>query len=269
MSQHHTRSRNPLNEQLLREALIDNGPFARLEYSTSTGSTNADLLAAELQGAPDWTVATVEWQGSGRGRLGRAWTAPEGSQVIFSVLFRPPMDKVEHLGTIPLASGLALIDTLAEFGVADAGLKWPNDVLVGAKKLCGILVEASSLDSTPAVVIGIGTNISLTKEELPVPHATSLELEGVEIDRNMFLISVLTNVHKRLLGWEHGETAWLDDYRAVCSSLGQHVRVILPGEKELLGVATGVADGGQLQVRDNDGQVHTLNAGEVTHLRLQ
>lgn len=266
-------SRAPLDEQLLRTALVLGGPYNRLDYATATGSTNADLLAAADPAAagpaPDWTVATVERQDSGRGRLGRPWTAPEGAQVIFSVLFRPGQGNLDKLGTIPLACGLALMDTLAELGVPDAGLKWPNDVLVGGRKLCGILVEAASLDTEPVVVIGIGTNISLTEEELPVPHATSLALEGVGVDRNRFLITVLTHLHRRLVEWAGPDTSWLADYRTVCTSIGRDVRVILPGERELLGRATGVAEAGQLQVRDDAGVLHTLNAGEVTHLRLQ
>lgn len=270
---HPASSRAPLDEQLLRTALVTEGPYNRLDYTTATGSTNADLLAlsdpAAGEPAPDWTIATVERQDSGRGRLGRPWSAPEGAQVIFSVLFRPGAENLERLGTIPLACGLALMDTLTELGVAQAGLKWPNDVLLRGRKLCGILAEAASLDTEPAVVIGIGTNISLTAEELPVPHATSLALEGVEVDRNRFLITVLSHLHRRLREWAGPDSAWLADYRAVCTSIGQDVRVILPGERELLGRATGVAEGGQLQVRDAAGTLHTLNAGEITHLRLQ
>ena len=262
-------SRQSLDIARLRAALVDHGPYARVDYTSSTGSTNGDLLEADREGAPDWTVATTDYQDRGRGRLGRPWTAPEGSQAIFSVLFRPRPSLLEHLGTIPLACGLALIDTLRSFGVDGAGLKWPNDVLIDDRKLCGILVEATSLDATPAVVIGIGINLSLTTEELPVPHATSLVLEGYDIDRTDLLITVLGNIHARISDWERGETVWLDDYRAVCSSLGQDVRVILPGDRELLGVAVGIAEGGQLMVRDEEGTIHTLNAGEVTHLRLQ
>ena len=262
-------SRQPLDITRLRAALVEHGPYVRVDYTSSTGSTNADLLDADREGAPDWTVATTDYQGRGRGRLGRPWTAPEGSQAIFSVLFRPRPSLLAHLGTIPLACGLALIDTLRSFGVDGAGLKWPNDVLINGHKLCGILVEATSLDTTPAVVIGIGINLNLTTEELPVPHATSLALEGHDLDRTDLLIRVLGHIHARISDWGRGETAWLDDYRAVCSSLGQDVRVLLPGDRELLGVAVGIAEGGQLMVRDDGGKIHTLNAGEVTHLRLQ
>lgn len=262
-------NRLPLNKDYLIRELVTHGPYAWVDTSDETGSTNEDALKAAREGAPAWTVVTTEFQGAGRGRLGRPWTAPAGSQGIFSVLIRPSRPQLSSLGTIPLACGLAMMDSLAECGVNNAGLKWPNDVLIGGKKLCGILVEAASLDSDPAVVIGMGTNISLDTSELPVPHATSLALEGVLVDRNAFIVSVLLNIHRRIQEWSEGEDHWLNAYRRVCSSLGQDVRVILPGDKEILGVAVGIARGGQLQVKDLEGTVQTLSAGEVTHLRLQ
>ncbi|WP_143336744.1 biotin--[acetyl-CoA-carboxylase] ligase [Corynebacterium pacaense] len=262
-------NRSPLDWDALIRDLVTTGPFARVDYTAETGSTNEDLLRAAREGAPAWTVATTEFQGAGRGRLGRPWTAPPGSQTIFSVLIRPSREQLTSLGTVPLACGLAMMDSLSEHSVPGAGLKWPNDVLVRGRKLCGILVEAASLDTDPAVVIGMGTNITLDTAELPVPHATSLALEGVSVDRTEFIVSVLLNIHRRVGQWAEGERNWLEDYRRVCSSLGQDVRVILPGDREILGVAVGIADGGQLLVRDAAGTVHTLSAGEVTHLRLQ
>ncbi|PST76628.1 biotin--protein ligase [Corynebacterium glutamicum ZL-2] len=264
-----SRSREPLNVELLKEKLLQNGDFGQVIYEKVTGSTNADLLELASSGAPNWTVKTVEFQDHARGRLGRPWSAPEGSQTIVSVLVQLSTDQLDRIGTIPLAAGLAVMDALNDLGVEGAGLKWPNDVQIHGKKLCGILVEATGFDSTPTVVIGWGTNISLTKEELPVPHATSLALEGVEVDRTTFLINMLTHLHTRLDQWQGPSVDWLDDYRAVCSSIGQDVRVLLPGDKELLGEAIGVATGGEIRVRDASGTVHTLNAGEITHLRLQ
>jgi biotin--[acetyl-coA-carboxylase] ligase len=167
---------------------------------------------------------------------------------------------------MPLATGLALIDALA---TPQIQLKWPNDLVIDGRKLCGILAEAVSLGDQPAVVIGLGLNTSLTKEELPVPHATSLHLEGIPYERNELAVRVLNALHHRLTQWETNDPALMPDYRAVSATIGQNVRVILPNDTELLGTAEGVADDGRLQVRDQTGTLHELTAGDVTHLRLQ
>ena len=152
---------------------------------------------------------------------------------------------------------------------AQIQLKWPNDLVIDGRKLCGILAEAVSLGDQPAVVIGLGLNTSLTKEELPVPHATSLHLEGIPYERNELAVRVLNALHHRLTQWETNDPALMPDYRAVSATIGQNVRVILPNDTELLGTAEGVADDGRLQVRDQTGTLHELTAGDVTHLRLQ
>lgn len=188
-------SRTPLNVEWLREQLVVDGPFARILHSATTGSTNTDLVAAAHEGAPAWTVFLTEHQTLGRGRMGRRYEAPAGAQLTLSVLIRPPRESVFRLGTMPLATGLALIDALK--GAEGVGLKWPNDLLREGRKLCGILAEAVSLGEEPAVVIGLGLNTSLTREELPVPHATSLELEGIPYERNELAVRVLTALHRR------------------------------------------------------------------------
>ena len=106
------------------------------------------------------------------------------------------------------------------------------------------------LGDQPAVVIGLGLNTSLTKDELPVPHATSLHLEGIPYERNELAVRVLTALHHRLTQWETNDPTLMPDYRAVSATIGQNVRVILPNDTELLGTAEGVADDGRLQVRD-------------------
>lgn len=262
-------SRHTLAHNALENELVKHGPFNRVDYQDSTGSTNSDLLAAAQNNAPNWTVATAEIQTSGRGRQGRTWTAPKSSQALFSMLFYPEAEKFDRLGTIPMISGLAVLDTLKQFNVVDAGLKWPNDVLLNQKKLAGILVEAEGLDSQPAVVIGIGVNIDLDQEELPVDSATSLSLAGYAVDRTEFLIRTLKNLHTRITQWSAGDTSWLAEYRQASSTLDEDVRVLLPGGREYQGLAVGIADRGELMVREDTGNLLTLNAGEVTHLRLQ
>ena len=231
-------NRDPLDIDYLRTQLIANGPYQRIEYFPEVSSTNTELVAAAHDGAPAWTA----------------------------FLTGPPHESVTRLGTMPLATGLALIDALA---TSQIQLKWPNDLVIDGRKLCGILAEAVSLGDQPAVVIGLGLNTSLTKEELPVPHATSLHLEGIPYERNELAVRVLNALHHRLTHWETNDPALLPDYRAVSATIGQNVRVILPNDTELLGTAEGVADDGRLQVRDQTGTLHELTAGDVTHLRLQ
>lgn len=232
--------------------------WSRVNYVAATGSTNADLLADAS--APAWSVLLAGHQTAGRGRMGRPWTAPPGTQLILSVLLRPGVDTLARLGTVPLATGLALTDV-----VGQAGLKWPNDVLVDGRKLCGILAEAAGLPDDPRVVVGVGLNVTLTREQLPVPHATSLALEGVDVTLEDLAVEVLTALRRRLGQWEAGDPRLMSDYRAVCTSIGQHVRVELP-EGQLHGDVRDVADDGRIVVRA-DGRDHLLSAGDVTHLR--
>lgn len=244
--------------QKLTEALVANGPYAQLSFVESTGSTNADLLADV--DAPAWSVRLAAHQSAGRGRMGRAWSAPRGSQLIASVLIRP--EELELVGTIPLAVGVALCDVIPR-----ATMKWPNDLQIEGKKLCGILAEAR-FGPEPTIVIGFGLNVSLQRADLPVPHATSLILEGIEFEPTTLAEQVLRAVHARLRQWETGAPELMRDYRAVSASIGQRVRVELPGQPDLYGQVTDVLDDGRLRVRDAAGADQDLSAGDVTHLRL-
>lgn len=230
--------------------------YPHLDVVESTGSTNADLLASD---APHGAVLIARHQSAGRGRRGRPWSAPADTQLIFSVLLRVTDADVARLGTLPLAAGVAVTDV-----VAPATLKWPNDVLIDGRKLCGILAEAASgPDGEFTVVVGVGLNHLLTREQLPVPHATSLALEGVEITRERLTVDVLTALAARLQQWRVDDPQLMADYRATCSSLGKDVRLEAPGG-EVEGTVTAVADDGRIVI---DGEAFA--AGDVTHLRLR
>ncbi|MDK8762516.1 biotin--[acetyl-CoA-carboxylase] ligase [Corynebacterium sp. MSK218] len=269
----------------IREALADD--FAVIEYTESTGSTNTDLMQADKV-AGDTVLLTNE-QSAGKGRLGRHWVSPAGSQLIFSVLLLP--DSLDHLGTLPLAAGLAVTDS-----VDGAVLKWPNDVHIDGKKLCGILAEAGpvgeAFKSAPKtevskaeinkaevskaevapktqaanppsarVVVGMGINVTLTREELPIEAATSLALEGRDTDRTELAITVLKNLRHRITQWEQQDPQLMADYRKVCSSIGQEVRLEAP-TGDVTGTVEGVADDGRINV---GGEYYS--AGDVIHLR--
>ena len=155
-----------LNQGALRQVIV--GPrrlWRELEVVGVTGSTNADLLARAADGAPEGTVLAAEEQRAGRGRLGRAWVSPPRAALMFSVLLRPGTVPPARLGWLPLLTGVAVTSAVRAVTAVDAQLKWPNDVLVGASKLGGILAEASG----GAVVVGIGLNVSTEPDELPPP----------------------------------------------------------------------------------------------------
>ena len=185
----------PLDAGALRAALV--GPWAQLDVVERTGSTNADLLAAATAGARDRTVLVAEYQEAGRGRMTRSWVSPPGTGLTVSVLLRPVGVPASRFGWLPLLTGLAVLDTVRRFSSAPAGLKWPNDVLIGEReprKVAGILAEVADARG-PAVVIGIGMNVGATPPDQP--FATSLAAEGARVERHAVLVALLTNLAER------------------------------------------------------------------------
>lgn len=260
------RTVRPLDADVLRAALV--GPWAQLDVVERTGSTNADLMAATVAGAPDRTVLVAEHQDAGRGRLTRSWVAPPGSGITVSVLLRPSGVPASRFGWLPLLTGLALLDTVRAFTAAPAGLKWPNDLLMGdGLKVAGILAEV--VDHVhPAVVIGIGCNVAAAPPDQP--GATSLAAQGVPAGRGEVLIALLTRLAEREEAWRRGRGdpgALRTDYRAGCASLGSQVRVELPGGAAFTGIAEDVDSDGRLLVVDPTGHRRAVAAGDVMHLR--
>ncbi|OHR37953.1 biotin--[acetyl-CoA-carboxylase] ligase [Corynebacterium sp. HMSC074C04] len=245
--------------------------WSSIEVVETTGSTNADLRKqAALGQVADLSALIASEQTAGRGRLSRSWTAPEGASIALSTLLRPQGLAPEQLGLLPLVAGLAVVDAVVEVvGLVPerVSLKWPNDVLVDGRKLCGILVEAASL-TPPALIPGIGINVSLQEDELPVPHATSLYLAGADnLDRDDISAGVLRALGRRQAQWRKGDAELLRDYEAVCATIGSNVRVELPGDRVLVGKAVGVRADGELIVTDEAGTSHFVAAGDVFHVR--
>lgn len=253
------------------------GAYAGVEVVPSTGSTNADLRNAAVEGAPDRTVLVAEEQTAGVGRRARAWASPKGSGVYLSVLLRPQGVGFAELGSLSLVAGLAVLDLTAKLGV-DAALKWPNDVLAGPDrgKCAGILAEAVAAEEV-AVVLGIGLNVRPLGPGIPLGagglRPTSLAENGaVTTDRTEILALLLSAFDGRESRWrgaggDLARAGLLAEYREHCETLGQQVRVMLPGDASLLGTATGVDASGQLEVTTEEGKRHTVFAGDVVHLR--
>jgi BirA family biotin operon repressor/biotin-[acetyl-CoA-carboxylase] ligase len=220
-----------------------------VEWVTETGSTNADLLASGAAGAPDRTVRAADHQTAGRGRLDRRWEAPPGTNLLVSLLLRD-VPAQAHL----LTQRVALAAALACRNAAEvqATLKWPNDLLLDGAKLAGILAQAGTSTDGPFVVVGLGLNVGWAP-----PDAARLG------DR--------TNPRALLRALLEAFDGLPDDiaalYRANLSTIGQLVRVELPGERFVTGRALDVEADGRLVVLDDCAVTHRIDTGDVVHLR--
>ena len=262
----------PVDADLVERRLADREvPWPRPQVTVSTGSTNADLLALAREGAPEGSVIVAGEQTAGRGRLGRAWVSAPGSGLWFSVLVRMPPDP--QRGLLPLLAGVAVAEAARRHGVP-AALKWPNDVVVdgdaldgspGPRKLAGILAETDGVD---AVVIGIGVNLTQTGDQLPIPAATSMRLEGATGVADGLLVDILTVLHGQLADLRRaGSDFVMDAYRERCLTIGRDVVVTLPSGEQVRGRAVGVGADGQLHVRTAEKTV-SVAAGDVIHATI-
>ncbi len=238
-----------------------------------TGSTNAVVSGRAREGAAEGLVVAAEHQVAGRGRLDRTWQTPARSALTMSVLLRPVEVPAERWPWLPLLTGVAVVDAVRRVAGIAVGLKWPNDLLSGDGKLGGLLVERVDTPQGPAAVVGIGLNVTSTREELPVPTATSLELAGAEpagLDRTDLMLGVLADLGDRYRTWRAavGDDATLRAaYKECCGTLGQRVRVYLPDGSTRDGEAVGVEDDGALRVRTGQDQDLVVHSGDVIHVR--
>ena len=238
--------RPPLRSGALDRALAPDG--WRVEVLVRTGSTNAVVTERARAGELAGLVVVAEQQTAGRGRQGRSWVSPPRAGLTFSVLLHPDP---ALLSWQPLLGGVAVATALREVAGIEAVLKWPNDVLVGQRKVCGLLAE---VPVAGAVALGIGLNVTTRADELPPVGATSLQLLGAAtLDRETLLKAVLRHLAR---------PAAPPAYRELCATLGRRVRVELPGGVAVEGVADDVDAHGRLVV---DGTAYA--AGDVVHLR--
>lgn len=262
-----------LRRPLLPEAPHPDDLWTSIEVLTSTPSSNAELVRRARAGARHGAVLVAEEQTAGRGRRDRGWSAPAHSSLMVSALVRPRVDPSQW-GWLPLLTAVAVADVVAFAGVARPEVKWPNDVLVGGRKIAGVLCEVVPEEGTAvtnrpgaAVVAGFGLNVSQSAAELPHAGATSLLLEGARTDRTALLRHVLHRLSHWYRRWESGDGAGVQAaYESCSSTLGTRVRATLPGGRTLEGTAVALAEGGGLVVRVGADEV-VVAAADVVHLR--
>ena len=278
--------RPPLSVRALSRGLVDFGIWREIRVVDETGSTNADVVQLARSGAAAGLVLVAEHQTAARGRLDRGWSAPARSGLTFSVLLRPsdvtpdvmpdlqvglpPLPSVAvppgRWSLLPLVVGVGVASALRRVADVEAGLKWPNDVLIGDRKLAGILAEVVD----DAVVVGVGLNVTLREAELPVPTAISLALAGASCtDRDTLLRAIVRGIGDEYLAWRRvegdGERSVLPRYRELCVTLGRDVRVDLASDS-LEGRAVDINADGSLVVQTSAGR-RSVSAGDVVHVR--
>jgi len=297
-------SRKPLDAAGLARALVrPGGLWQAVGVVDRTGSTNADLLARALGGAPEGVVLAAEEQSEGRGRMGRAWVSPPRAALTFSLLVRPKAVPPARRGWLPLLAGVAVATAVTAVTGVQTRLKWPNDVLAGPAKLAGILAEAAG----DAVVVGVGLNVSTEPGELPpvgpgALAATSLRIAASAApataapeapataapeapataapeapataapEREPLLIAILAGFERRYQDWcraggDPERSGLRAGYTELSGTIGRRVRAELPGGQVLSGPAVGVDPDGRLLVRVSSGTVVPVAAGDVVHLR--
>jgi BirA family biotin operon repressor/biotin-[acetyl-CoA-carboxylase] ligase len=237
------------------------------------GSTNADLAAAARTGrAGPGTVLVTDFQSAGRGRQGRSWTAPPGTNVAMSVLLAPSV-ATPRWTWLPLLAGLGVAAGLHRAAGVPARLKWPNDVLVGEQKVCGILAERVETPNGPGCVLGMGINVHLEPADLPVPTATSLAILAAAAHRSApsrseVIIAVLTALDDLLSSWTAAadDSALAEAYAEQSDTLGRRVRVMVSDGSTVEGDAESIDADGRLRVRTPSG-LSAFSAGDVIHLR--
>jgi BirA family transcriptional regulator, biotin operon repressor / biotin---[acetyl-CoA-carboxylase] ligase len=259
--------------------------FTDIRRFESLDSTNRYLLDEARAGAAHGVVAVADHQSAGRGRLGRRWEAPSGSNLLLSVLLRPRLPPEQrHLASAVVT--LAAADAVAELGLG-LGIKWPNDLLApDGRKLAGVLAEAdlgpvSGAPGEPPggeppapIVVGIGINANwpVTDRDLPaelVGSATSLRQQlDRPVDRARLLESLLRSLGPRVADLDSppGRKRQADDLRAACTTIGTAVRVDLADDRSFEGIATDVTPEGHLVVKTGD-RSRTVVAGDVIHVR--
>lgn len=251
-------------EQALREAGVT---WPHPHLLTTVGSTNDRVLELAALGAVEGTSVVAEEQVAGRGRRDRTWVSPPGAGLWCSILVRAGDVPRDRWGLVPIAAGLAARAAIAAEGVC-ALLKWPNDVVVdhadGLRKVAGVLVQAGQAD---ALAVGIGINVSLQPEELPVPTATSLLLAGGAGNRAVLLAELLAALVDRLDRWRNGPRALLAEFRELCVTLGHEVVIDLPDGRRVSGAAVEIDDHGHLVI-ETTGKRETFSAGDVVHATI-
>ncbi len=243
-----------------------------VRFLQETESTNRDCDVAAAAGATEGLVICAETQTAGRGRLGRTWFSPQHVNLYFSILLRPAVDPVAAT-TLPLVVGLAVAETLMEsFPALAPKIKWPNDIWIQGRKVCGILCEMQLAgERVGAVVAGVGINVNLTRALFPEElraSATALQQEvGHTVERGVLLASIMNHLEPLYCAWQQqGFAPLAERIQRVDALRGQPLRMHLVGNP-VEGLGAGIQADGALLIRLSDGTLQAIYSGEAQTIR--
>jgi BirA family biotin operon repressor/biotin-[acetyl-CoA-carboxylase] ligase len=248
--------RAPLNKSIIDANISQYWRVSVVDLTASTQSDLAELVNASVAKSGELIVA--DFQSAGRGRLDRSFEAPPESALLFSFFLKPKRVRSDW-SFISFLAAIAMHEVIFKDMTDKVSLKWPNDILIDDKKVAGLLAQQIG----DGVIVGIGLNVAMDTDELPVPTATSLALSGSNnLDRNTLLSDFLNRFESIFTEWESGSD-FLEKYRQISSTIGRQVRVEVLGRDPIEAEAVAISTQGALILGDG----FEVNVGDVVHLR--
>ena len=238
----------------------------KIIFLPTVDSTNNEIKRLVTKKYAQGLTVVAEQQTNGKGRLGRTWHSPSGSGLWFSFLLYPDLSPL-HIAGITLACGMGVCIAIRKYTGLDAFIKWPNDIIIGNKKVCGILTEMSAeADKINYAIVGIGINVNTSDFPKDICHkATSLMLEkGTKIDKTALFCFILAETEKYLNDYIQNYGIYIiDEYKKYCATLHRKVSVVR-GRNTIQGTAVDIAETGDLIIKCADGKLMNIHSGEVT-----
>ena len=235
-------------------------------YKEEIDSTNNQAKVLAREGAKEGHLIIAEHQSQGKGRLGRSWQSPSGTGIWMSLILRPHI-LPKYASQLTLLAGLSMCEVIQEITGLEAKIKWPNDIVVNGKKVCGILTEMSAeMESINYIILGIGVNVNMAYFPEELPYASSLAIEGKkEYSRKAIIKAFLEKfeIDYKVYKKQPDLTPIMERYEKNCITLNRKVKLLVSHE-EVIAKATGISNEGELLVTLEDGTMKVVSSGEVS-----
>lgn len=235
-------------------------------YKEEIESTNDKAKALAREGAKEGLLVIADSQSQGKGRLGRNWESPARTGIWMSLVLRPQIVP-QYASQLTLIAGLSMCEVIQEVTGLEARIKWPNDIVINGKKVCGILAEMSAeIEGINYIILGIGVNVNMKHFPKELPYASSLALEGKrEYTRKAIVKKFLEKFESEYINYKkHPSLApFIERYEKSCITLHRTVKLLM-GNETVIAEATGINNEGELLVILEDGISKTVTSGEVS-----